>query len=127
KRLAGALPPRLVVAPFQALLQPVPTPDALARCSRTIRVGDTIAVEELAGWLAGRSMTRAEVVEVPGEFSLRGGILDIFPPDATEPVRVEFFGDDVESIRPFDPETQRSLDRWDAVTLTITPTLDGDD
>ena len=49
-------------------------------------------------------MARAEVVEVPGEFSLRGGILDVFPPDASEPVRIEFFGDEVESIRPFDAE-----------------------
>ena len=52
----------------------------------------------------------AEVVEVAGEFSVRGGILDVFPPDASDPVRVEFFGDEVESIRPFDAETQRSLD-----------------
>ena len=66
-------------------------------------------------------MTRVEVVEVAGEFSLRGGILDVFPPDAAEPVRIEFFGDEVESIRPFDAETQRSLDRWDSVTLTVPP------
>ncbi|MBV8313729.1 MAG: transcription-repair coupling factor [Planctomycetaceae bacterium] len=126
KRLAGPLPPRFVVAPLQALLQPVPTLDVLARCSRTVRVGDTVAVEELAAWLAERSMSRVEVVEVPGEFSLRGGILDIFPADSTEPVRVELFGDDVESIRPFDPETQRSRDRWDSVALTTGPALDGD-
>ena len=68
-------------------------------------------------------MARVEVVEVAGEFSLRGGILDVFPPDATEPVRIEFFGDEVESIRPFDAETQRSLDRWDSVTLTVPPAL----
>src|SRR4051812_47094291 len=62
KALAGPSPPRIVVAPFQALLQPVPTRELLARSSRTIRVGDTITVEELAGWLLDRSMTRAEVV-----------------------------------------------------------------
>ena len=72
-----------------------------------------VAVEELTAWLVERGMARVEVVEVAGEFSLRGGILDVFPPDAAEPVRIEFFGDEVESIRPFDPETQRSLDRWD--------------
>src|SRR5439155_7884082 len=81
KRLAGAVPPRFVVAPFQALLQPVPTPEVLARTSRVVRVGDTIAVEALTAWLAGLGMTRVEVVEVAGEFSLRGGILDGFPPD----------------------------------------------
>ena len=72
-------------------------------------------------------MARVEVVEVAGEFSLRGGILDVFPPDASEPVRIEFFGDEVESIRPFDPETQRSLDRWDAATLTASLPLDAGD
>jgi transcription-repair coupling factor (superfamily II helicase) len=125
KRLAGALPPRFVVAPFQALLQPVPKPAVLAQTSRTVRVGEAVAVEELAGWLVGRGMERVEVVEVAGEFSLRGGILDVFPPDAAEPVRIEFFGDDIESIRPFDPETQRSLDKWDSVTLSCLPVLDG--
>ncbi len=124
RRLAGPSPPRFVVAPLQALVQPVPTAEALARSSRTVRVGDSLAVEGLTAWLAGRGMARAEVVEVPGEFSLRGGILDIYPPDASEPVRVEFFGDDVESIRPFDPETQRSLDRWDSVTLTASTSFD---
>jgi transcription-repair coupling factor (superfamily II helicase) len=118
KRLTGALPPRFVVAPIQAVLQPVPKPAALALMSRTIRVGDLVAIEEIVGWLAGRGMSRAEVVEVAGEFSLRGGILDVFAPDASDPVRIEFFGDEVESIRPFDPETQRSQDRWESVNLS---------
>ncbi|MFI5455146.1 MAG: transcription-repair coupling factor [Isosphaerales bacterium] len=118
KRLAGASPPRLVVAPFQATLQPVPKPEALARMSRTLAVGDMVPVEELTAWLFDSGMARADVVEVPGEFSIRGGILDVFPPDASDPVRIEFFGDEVESIRPFDVESQRSLDRWTTVTLT---------
>ncbi len=122
-RLAGAMPPRLVVTSIQALLQPVPRREVLVRMSRRIGVGDNLPVEELAAWLLERGMARAEVVEVPGEFSLRGGIFDVFPTDATEPVRIEFFGDEVESIRPFDAETQRSRDRWDNVTLTIPPSL----
>ena len=72
-------------------------------------------------------MNRVEVVEVAGEFSLRGGILDVFPPDSSDPIRVEFFGDEVESIRPFDAETQRSLGKVDAVDLTVAPRFDGDD
>ncbi len=127
KRLGGEEPPRFVVASMQALLQPVPTAELLARTSRMVRVGDTIAVEELAAWLVERGMARVEVVEVAGEFSMRGGIIDIFSPDEAEPVRIEFFGDDVESIRPFNPETQRSLGRWEFVTLTATPVLAGDD
>ena len=121
KRLAGPVPPRLIVTTLQAVMQPVPTPAALERTSRTVRVGDEVPVEGLTAWLADRGMTRAEVVEVAGEFSVRGGILDLFPPDAAEPVRVEFFGDEIESIRPFDPETQRSLDRWDSLTITSLP------
>ena len=54
----------------------------------------------------------------PESLVCRGGILDVFPSDATNPVRIEFFGDEVESIRPFDAESQRSLDRWTTVTLT---------
>lgn len=118
KRLSGPTAPRLIVAPMQALMQPVPTPEALARGSRTIRVGEEVPVETLTEWLVERGLSRVEVVEVPGEFSLRGGILDVFAPDAAEPVRIEFFGDEVESIRPFDAESQRSLDRWDSVSLT---------
>ena len=72
-------------------------------------------------------MTRAEVVEVAGEFSVRGGILDVFPTDSADPVRIEFFGDEVESIRPFDAESQRSLDRWNSVTLTAALALDDAD
>src|SRR3954471_17014349 len=58
KRLASALPPRFVVAPFQALLQPLPKPEVLARTSRTIAVGDTLAVEGLSAWLVERGMSR---------------------------------------------------------------------
>jgi transcription-repair coupling factor (superfamily II helicase) len=127
KKLAGSSPPKLVVAPFQATLQPVPKPDALARMSRTVSVGDVVPVETLTAWLLERGMSRAEVVEVPGEFSVRGGILDVFPTDATDPVRIEFFGDDVESIRPFDVESQRSLDRWTSVTITAALDLENAD
>jgi transcription-repair coupling factor (superfamily II helicase) len=125
KRLNGSEPPRLVVAPIQALMQPIPRPDLLAQSSRIVRVGDRLAIEELIAWLVEKRMSRVEVVEVPGEFSLRGGILDVFPADSADPVRIEFFGDDVESIRPFDSESQRSLGQWELVELTATPELDG--
>src|SRR5947199_280541 len=79
---------------FPELLQPVPRPEVLGRLSRVVSVGDVVPVEELTAWLLQRRMTRAEVVEVPGEFSLRGGILDVFPTDSPDPVRIEFFGDE---------------------------------
>ncbi len=118
KKLLAPEPPRLVIAPFQAMLQPVPKLDVLSKLSRTLKLGDILPVEHLTAWLNDFGMTRAEVVEVPGEFSVRGGIVDIFPTDSTDPVRIEFFGDEVESIRPFDVESQRSLDRWTSVTIT---------
>ncbi len=121
RALRSDAPPRIIVAPMQALLQPVPLPDLLDQGARKVRVGDTIAVEELAGWLVDRGMTRVEVVEVAGEFSLRGGILDVFPVDGDAPIRIEFFGDDVESIRPFDPESQRSLGQWTEAVLSGAP------
>jgi transcription-repair coupling factor (superfamily II helicase) len=121
RRLGEPDRPRIVVAPIQAILQPVPHPDRLAALSRTITVGDALAVESLAAWLLEQGFTPGEVVELPGEFSRRGGILDVFPPDASEPVRFEFFGDEVESIRQFDAASQRSLDRLDAWTLTALP------
>ncbi|MDR3620860.1 MAG: transcription-repair coupling factor, partial [Paludisphaera borealis] len=100
-----------------------PRPDVLRRMSRRLEVGDAVAIDELGSWLMERGMVRAEVVEIPGEFSLRGGIFDVFPTDSTDPVRVEFFGDEIESIRPFDPGSQRSLDRWQSVTITVPPSF----
>ncbi len=124
RRLSSDTPPKLVVAPFQATLQPVPKPELLAKMARTVTVGQALPVEVLTAWMLERGMSRAEVVEVPGEFSVRGGILDVFPTDATDPVRIEYFGDEIESIRPFDVESQRSLERWNSVTLTAAVGLD---
>jgi transcription-repair coupling factor (superfamily II helicase) len=109
KQLEGSDPPRLVLTTIQALIQPVPDRDQTARNRRVVRQGDTVGPEEFARWLVGRGYRHAEAVELPGEFSRRGGILDVYPPDADAPYRLEFFGDEVESIRQFSPQTQRSL------------------
>ena len=87
----------------------MPGRDALAEATREIRVGGTLDEQEFTKWLVARGGHATTAVELPGEFSLRGGILDIFPPDAEDPVRIELFGSDVESIRRFDVATQRSL------------------
>jgi transcription-repair coupling factor (superfamily II helicase) len=94
-------PPRLVLTTIAALLQPVPARDELARRGRKIATGEVIDPSQLAGWLVENGYKRVEAVEYPGEFSRRGGICDVFPPDAHDPVRLEFFGDEVESIRVF--------------------------
>ena len=110
-------PPRVVVATIAGLIQPVPARDDLARRGRKIAVGEVVDPDELAEWLVANGYKRVEAVEYPGEFGRRGGICDIFPPDATDPVRLEFFGDELESIRTFAVGTQRSLEKKPAVTL----------
>jgi transcription-repair coupling factor (superfamily II helicase) len=109
----------IIVTSIQSLLQPVPGRDVLAEATREIRVGTALDEQEFTKWLVARGGHSTTAVELPGEFSLRGGILDIFPPDADDPVRVELFGSDVESIRRFDVATQRSLGALDAVEVTM--------
>jgi transcription-repair coupling factor (superfamily II helicase) len=110
-------PPKLIVSTMAALIQPVPARDALASRGRKVAVGDVIDPAALTVWLIENGYKRLEAVEYPGEFSRRGGICDIFPPDFTDPVRIEFFGDEVESIRTFATGSQRSLESKESVTL----------
>ena len=123
--LAGGVPgggePVFVVAPVQALMQPVPTPEALARCVQVVQVGQEQRPEELAGWLADRGFESVEAVDGPGEFAIRGGILDVFSPGQDDPVRIEFFGDRIESIRRFEAGTQRSMRQLKEASITATP------
>ena len=91
----------------------------MAAATREIRVGGRVDEQELTRWLVERGGHATTAVELPGEFSLRGGILDIFAPDAEDPVRIELFGDEVESIRRFDVATQRSLATLEATTITL--------
>src|SRR5262249_35037143 len=94
--------PAIIVTSIQSLLQPVPGREALAAATREIRVGGRVDEKELIHWLVERGAHATSAVELPGEFSLRGGILDIFAADADDPIRIELFGDEVESIRSFD-------------------------
>ena len=109
KQLEGAQPPRLVLTTLQALIQPVPDRAQFASTRRKLRTTQSADLEELASWLVDHGYRHTEAVELPGEFSRRGGILDVFSPDAEAPHRLEFFGDEIESIRQFSPQTQRSL------------------
>src|SRR5262249_39481639 len=118
KQLESGEPPRLVLATFQALLQPVPDRAQLASNRRVLRTGEALDLDELSRWLVDHGFCRAEAVELPGEFSRRGGILDVFSPDADSPFRLEFFGDEIESIRLFDAGTQRSLGQQPSAEIT---------
>ncbi len=102
KCLASDEPPPLIVTSIQSLLQPVPRRETLARQTRHLRRGDQVAVAEFLAWLVGNGFQSTSAVELPGEFSSRGGILDIFAPDWFDPVRIEFFGDEIESLRRFE-------------------------
>ncbi|MBL8793644.1 MAG: transcription-repair coupling factor [Planctomycetia bacterium] len=109
QQLASEAPPALVLTTFQALLQPAPAREQLARQQRVVKTGEALEPDELAGWLVEHGFQRADAVHFPGQFTRRGGILDLFSPDADAPHRLEFFGDELESIRQFSPQTQRSL------------------
>ncbi len=110
-------PPSMVLTSMAAVLQPVPTPEELAQRGRKLKAGQSLDSEELARWLVEHGYKRVDAVEFPGDFSLRGGIIDVYSPDAAEPFRLELFGDEIESIRPFAVETQRSLESRPEIVL----------
>jgi transcription-repair coupling factor (superfamily II helicase) len=110
-------PPKVIIASIAAICQPVPPRADLAARGRTLAASEVIDPDELARWLVDRDYKRVDAVEYPGEFARRGGIVDIFPPDAADPVRLEFFGDELESIRTFAVSSQRSLEKQPSVRL----------
>ncbi|MGY8767449.1 MAG: transcription-repair coupling factor [Pirellulales bacterium] len=111
--------PQIIVTSIESLLQPVPAIENVVANSRRLSVGETLDCEEFARWLIQHKFHSTSAVELPGEFSLRGGILDIFAPDWNEPARIELFGDEIESIRQFDIETQRSSHHLSQVEVTV--------
>ena len=119
-RLSEALEqgaPVACVAPVQSLLQRVARRTRLQEQSLTLRVGDEQAIDALLLKLIELGYERELMVERRGQMSLRGGIFDIFPIASELPLRIEFFGDEIESIRRFEPETQRSVGRADRVRI----------
>ncbi|HEV3146509.1 MAG TPA: transcription-repair coupling factor, partial [Gemmataceae bacterium] len=117
QQLQGKTPPRLLLASVGALIQPVPEKAELSRRSRRLQVGANLGLEELSTWLVDHGYRRVEAVEYPAEFSRRGGIFDIFSADAEYPYRLELFGDEIESIRQFSTQTQRSLETMQEITV----------
>src|SRR5207253_11172373 len=118
KQLESDAPPRYLFTTLPALMQPVPNREELSQHRRRLRVGGDTPLDELIAWLVEHGFQRMEAVELPGEFSKRGGILDVFSHDADAPYRIEFLGDEIESIRQFAPDTQRSLSDVSAVEIT---------
>lgn len=118
RQLEGDTPPRLLLTTMQALVQPVPNREQLTGQRKKLRLHQEIPLDALAAWLVEHGFQRMEAVEIPGEFSRRGGILDVYAPDAEAPYRLEFLGDEIDSIRQFSPDTQRSLGDLTAVDIT---------
>jgi transcription-repair coupling factor (superfamily II helicase) len=110
--------PPLVVASARALMQPTLPPRQFRTSLCEFRLGQTLDLKRVLGRWAGLGYEPVSVVEAPGQFSHRGGILDIFPPSDPLPVRIELFGSQIESLRRFDPATQRSQERVESVTTT---------
>ena len=100
--------PLVVVTSVAAIMHPTLEPEALAAASRIIRVGDLVDLNELAGWMRALSFEPENKVEQIGQYARRGGIIDVYTFGAENPYRIELFDDEVESIREFDPATQRS-------------------
>src|SRR5205807_2708632 len=99
----------LVIAPMAAALWRYQDPAAYLYLTRTLATDTEIGHEELITHLGSVGYTRTEMVELPGQFAVRGGIIDVFSPEAMRPVRIELLGDTVESVREFDARTQRSI------------------
>ena len=109
--------PRLVITTVNALLQKVPPPEAVISGGVSARTGERLDRERLLECLARNGYRRTGTVVEPGEFAVRGGIIDLFPSGSEVPLRLDLFGDVLETIRSFDPLTQRTLGRVAALTL----------
>ena len=98
----------MLLTTVNAALQRVPARDLVGKQSLSAAPGNVLPMDGIIRWLELNGFTRASTVREPGDYAVRGGILDLFAPGMAEPVRLDFFGDTLESIRSFDPETQRT-------------------
>jgi len=127
---SGATQGLVIVAPVQALCQPIPKPSALRQSALRVTRGETVDPERVVEWLVQNNFERVDAVDLPGQFARRGGIIDIYAPlaratvgigaeafDESQTVRIEFFGDAVESIREIDLDTQRSTQEIQGIRI----------
>jgi transcription-repair coupling factor (superfamily II helicase) len=114
----------ILIAPVEAAALRLFDRDYYASLAVSLKRGEEVDIEVLTGHLASVGYTQMDLVEMQGQFTRRGGILDVYSPESDRPLRIEFFGDEIESIRRFDPETQRSQSGSDEawlLPLTETP------
>ncbi|MGB7984994.1 MAG: transcription-repair coupling factor [Terracidiphilus sp.] len=114
----------ILIAPVESAALKLFDLEYYAGLTVTLKRGEEVDLETLTAHLGSVGYTQTDLVEMPGQFTRRGGILDVYSPEADRPLRIEFFGDEIETIRKFDPETQRSqsgLDEAQLLPLTETP------
>ncbi|HEY6434742.1 MAG TPA: transcription-repair coupling factor [Acetobacteraceae bacterium] len=109
--------PRVVLTTVNALVQRVPPQSSFAGATLELKVNGDIKPDQLSRFLDANGYGRAGTVMEPGEYALRGGIVDIFPAGEAEPIRLDLFGDTIESIRAFDPASQRSAGKRSRIIL----------
>ena len=108
-RLKGSEKPLIVLTTVNAVVQRVPARELVAAQALSVAPGHVVPMDSIVSWLEHNGYNRSSTVREPGEYAVRGGILDLFPAGLDQPVRFDFFGDSLESIRTFDAETQRTL------------------
>lgn len=106
-----------VITTFDGLMNPMPSPEKFIQAVRKVAVGDALELEEFARHLAELGYEKNYQAQTQGEFSVRGGIVDIFPLTEENPIRIELWGDEVDSIRSFDAESQRSIENLEEVHI----------
>jgi transcription-repair coupling factor (superfamily II helicase) len=111
-------PPLVAIATAAAVAQRAPPRRRLIAAAFDARLGDEVDVDALERHLVVNGYTRSSTVRAPGEFAVRGGVTDVYPPNLPEPIRFDFFGDQLEGIRAFDPETQRTTRKLERARLT---------
>ncbi|HVP55985.1 MAG TPA: transcription-repair coupling factor [Candidatus Eisenbacteria bacterium] len=107
----------IVITPFVAASMRLRDAAFYAALARVVRRGEMLDPEKLVDHLRLAGYAQVDVVEMPGEFAHRGGLIDVYPPESDRPVRIEMFGDEVESLRKFDPTTQRSAAAAEEIAL----------
>ncbi len=118
-RIKGHHQPAVVLTTVNSVLQRVPPRETLARQSLSAAPGNMLPLAGVTQWLELNGFTRAGTVREPGDYAVRGGIVDLYAPGMDAPVRLDFFGDTLETIRSFDPDTQRTTD--ELRTLDLVP------
>ncbi len=116
KLISGQNP--VVVAPVEAVLRRLAPPAVYHDERRILKVGQRVDLEDLQQFLVRQGYERVDMIEGPGQFSIRGGILDVYPPAEDNPLRVEFWDDEVDSIRTFEISSQRSIENLSEVKIT---------